>query len=386
MANKQGLIDYLSRVGKTNKDSWVDLALMFGFPDGERARKAWLKYRKSDPSPGQFTGGYTGEPYKTIIDPYREFTSTATYTVANPFIPKADPKEDILKTVTDTIRETMNGPSLDDLMSFRRAIETGKEGKFLLELALFDLHIGKLATKEECGEEYTVEIAIERYKAAINDLLSRINVANIDRILLPVGNDFVHVDSKRNMTTAGTPQDCATRYTNMVVTAKKLLIDTINKLSLLAPVDVVVIHGNHDTHTMFALGEMMTAYYHNDSKVTIDNSPTQRKYYAYHNTAIQFTHGNEEKHTDLPLIFASEKPKLWGIADHRYCQLGHYHKTKKMNYVGVDSLNGVEIQILPSLSGADAWHTSKGYIASKQAKAFLFDKQHGLISEFTYHG
>jgi hypothetical protein len=381
MANKQGLIEYLSRVGKTSKDSWVDLALMFEFRDGETARKAWLKHRKSEYTPGQFTG------YASYSDPYKEFSPSTAYTTTNPFVPRVQPtEEDILKTVTDTIKETMNGPSLDDLVSFRRAIDTGKEGKYLLELALFDLHIGKLATKEECGEDYNESIAVERYKAAIADLLSRVDTKNIDRILLPVGNDFVHVDSRRNTTTYGTPQDCSTRYTSMITVAKKLLIDTINKLSLLAPVDIIVIHGNHDTHTMFALGEMLNAYYHKDSRVTVDNSPTQRKYYAYHTTAIQFTHGNEEKHTDLPLIFASEKPRLWGLASHRYCQLGHYHKSKKMNYVGVDSLNGVEIQILPSLSSSDAWHQSKGYIANKQAKAFLFDKNNGLISEFTYHG
>lgn len=406
MANKQGLIDYLSKVGKTNKESWQELALMFEYADAEKARKAWLKHRKSDNPYGLYNAGvdpykifYAPPTYSTgtmgIRDPHMYSTGNDSIIKGNKFEPsytlppsatephKGNPTlEDTIKIINDT----MTPASIEEMVTFRKLLDNGKDAKFLLELALFDVHIGKLAVQEESGEDYNIEIAVERYNKAVLDLISRVDRNTIDRILLPIGNDFIHVDSKRNTTTAGTPQDCSGRYTTMVTTAKKLLIDTINKLASIAPVDVVVIHGNHDTHTMFAIGEVISAYYRSDNRVTVDNSPTQRKYYAYHSTALQFTHGNEEKHNDLPLIFASEKPQLWGLSKHRYCQLGHYHKSKKMSYVGVDSLNGVEIQIIPSLSGADAWHMSKGYISNKQAKAFLFDKENGLISEFTYHG
>ena len=142
--------------------------------------------------------------------------------------------------------------------------------------------------------------------------------------------------------------------------------------------------GNHDTETMFMIGEMLDAYYHNNEKVNVDNSPKQRKYYKYGVNGFQYTHGNEEKHNELGLIFATEEPVLWASTKFRICKLGHFHKNKKVEYLSVDEHQGFQVQILPSLSGSDAWHKSKGYMAKKQAKGFLYDKDKGQIGEFTY--
>ena len=68
----------------------------------------------------------------------------------------------------------------------------------------------------------------------------------------------------------------------------------------------------------------------------------------------------------------------------REVQLGHFHKNKKINYVSVDDFQGFQIQILPSLSGTDFWHNSKGYNSLKQAKAFLYSKTEGRVAEFTH--
>jgi hypothetical protein len=50
----------------------------------------------------------------------------------------------------------------------------------------------------------------------------------------------------------------------------------------------------------------------------------------------------------------------------------------------VDDQRGVQIQILPSLSGTDYWHYKKGYLSNKQAKAFLYDLEKGEIANYTY--
>lgn len=255
---------------------------------------------------------------------------------------------------------------------------------WLYEIAIPDLHIGKMAWGEEVGEDYDIKIAIERYKDAIETLLTRVDMRVVGRFLLPVGNDMINIDNKSNTTTAGTPQSADSRFGKMFRTAKNLLIETIDRLSGLAPVDVVVVAGNHDNLSMFTLGEVLQAWYHNNDKVTIDNSPKQRKYYQYGNTAIQFTHGNQEKHIELGMIFAAEEPNLWADTKFRFCQLGHYHHTKKLNYVSVQEHQGFQIQIIPSLSGTDAWHYEKGYNSLKQAKGFLFDLEDGLIGEMTH--
>lgn len=255
----------------------------------------------------------------------------------------------------------------------------------LLELSLFDLHIGKLAWDEETGESYDSKIACERFETAIVDLLSRTDVSSIDRILFPIGNDMINVDNNMHTTTAGTPQYCDSRFSKMLKVAKELLIDTIMKLSIIAPVDVIVVPGNHDNLTMFTLGEVIDAYFHNNSNVNVLNSPKQRKYYQYGVNGLMFSHGNSEKHADLGLIFATEEPKLWAETKYREAHLGHFHKVKSTKYLDINEETGFKVRVLPSLSGTDAWHYSKGYISNKSAEAYLWNKTKGLLATYIHN-
>lgn len=263
-----------------------------------------------------------------------------------------------------------------------KAKKSSKDGT-LLEIAIFDPHFGKLAWREETDEDYDLKIAEKRVKEAVRELLGRMNLDNVERILLPVGNDLINIDNRHNTTFAGTPQDSDCRYMKIIKAVKRILIEMIDELSAIAPVDVIIVPGNHDTTSTFMMGEILEAFYHNNDRVSIDNRPKQRKYYEYGLNAIQFTHGDQEKHSELLGIFATEEPVLWGRTKFRFAQLGHFHKNKKMNYVSVDEHHGFQIQILPSLSGTDFWHKSKGYNSMKQAKAMLFHKEQGLIGEAT---
>lgn len=254
---------------------------------------------------------------------------------------------------------------------------------YLLELALFDVHFGKLAHYEEVGEDYDLKIAATRYLNAIDDLLSNIKLETISRILFPIGQDMINVDNLQSTTTAGTRQDCDSRFHKIIRVVKDVLISTINTLSKIAPVDVIVVPGNHDEQSSFMVGEIISAYYHNNENVVVVNSPAPRKYYKYGDVSFMFSHGNKEKFNELGTIFAAENPKLWGATTQRYIQIGHFHHTK-LQVVQKQEFQGYQVQIMPSLSGSDAWHKGKGFQSLKQAKAFLFDKHEGLFAEFTH--
>ena len=307
------------------------------------------------------------------------------YSVSAKF--KAIKEENNVSLQKDIILKELfqSAPKLDKLFNFQ--VERGKKVEYkkcLLEIAIPDAHFGKLSHKEESGEDYDLKIATERFVNTVQSLISKVDLTSVERILLPIGNDLINVDNKYNMTTSGTPQDCDTRFYKIVRTVKNLLIDTINYLAPIAPIDVVIIPGNHDEQTSFMIGEMLDAYYSQTTRVTIFNTASLRKYYQYGKTSILFTHGNKEKHTDLGMIFAAENPKLWAETTQRYIQLGHLHHNKKVNYLTTQEFQGFEIQIIPSISGSDAWHYGKGFNSLKQAKAFLFDKEEGKIGEFTH--
>jgi len=287
----------------------------------------------------------------------------------------------------DSSNELQKETILKELFQFSPVVPKIKHehGKYALEISIPDAHFGKMAWDKESGESYDLEIAEERYSNAINYILSMVDHSTIDEIIFPIGNDMINIDSRNNETFAGTRQDSDSRFFKIIQTVKTILIKTINQLKEIAPVKVIVVSGNHDPESMFMLGEIMDAYFHNDKNVEVNNSPKLRKYYQYGQCGFQYTHGNEEKHETLGLIFATEESKLWADTKYRFCKLGHFHKNKKLNYVSIDEHQGFQVQILPSLSGSDAWHFSKGYNSMKQAKGFLYDKHQGEIAQYTFN-
>ena len=157
----------------------------------------------------------------------------------------------------------------------------------------------------------------------------------------------------------------------------------IEQCRLIAPVRVVWVPGNHDMTTSWFLVKMLEQRFWDCREVEIDTTPTTRKYHLYGVNLIGFTHGNEEKHADLPTIMASECPKLWSQATHREFHLGHLHKQKQTRYVSDDTHVGVPVRILPSLSATDAWHYKKGYVKGRRAaEAYLWSKEDGYTGHF----
>lgn len=253
-----------------------------------------------------------------------------------------------------------------------------------LEINIPDLHIGKLAWGKETGEDYDIKIAIKRYKTAVNELLGRVNPNVLEKFILPVGNDMINIDNKSNTTTAGTPQNCDSRFGKMFQTAKDLLIETIDKLSDIAPVEVMIVPGNHDNVAMFTLGEVLDAWYHNNELVTVINTHTPRKYLQYGLNLLMYCHGHSEKLQDLGIICATEQPQLWAATKFRRVHVGHFHHSKQIKFTDVQEYPGFTVKVLNSLSANDAWHAEKGYMSLKGAEAFLYHRDKGLIANYFY--
>lgn len=253
-----------------------------------------------------------------------------------------------------------------------------------LEINVPDLHIGKLAWGEETGDDYDIKIATERYKNAITQLIGRTNVSQIEKFILVVGHDFLNVDGKNNLTTAGTPQSSDSRFYKMVKVGKELLIETIDELSLIANVDVVVVPGNHDSNSMLMMGDILDAWYHNSETVKVLNDAAPRKYYQYGRTGIMYAHGHNEKLDSLGQIFATERKQLWADTDFHRVHVGHFHHQKQIKFKDIDEQIGCTIKIISSLSSNDAWHAEKGYLSLKGAEAFLYHREQGLLANYYY--
>lgn len=257
----------------------------------------------------------------------------------------------------------------------------------LLELSIPDLHVGKLAWGEECGVDYDSDIAEDLFNQALADLVAKTSGIGFDEILLVVGNDILNTDNSENTTTAGTPQDCDTRHMKMFRRVRLMIQKAVERLVLCAPkVTVLIVAGNHDRSSCFALGEALDAWFHNTPEVTVINTPKLRKYYRFGKVLLGFTHGNEEKADRLPLIMATEEPELWGATRFREIHTGHFHQKRATSFVGVGEHNGVVVRILPSLCAPEAWHVGRGYVGNTQsAEAYVWDSEEGLVGTAVYN-
>ncbi len=251
----------------------------------------------------------------------------------------------------------------------------------LLELAIPDLHHGKLAWGEETGgADYDSKISERTFMQAVQGLADGAAGLKVSRVLLPIGNDFLNVDNHLSQTTAGTPQDEDTRWQKSFRTARQMVVNAIGMLAQIAPVDVVIVPGNHDEERIFYLGDALECFFHRQKFVTVNNAPTQRKYVRWGKCLIGFTHGKYEKHAELPNSMALERPADWAETLHREWHLGHFHHLRNRIFEPDVDARGVMTRFLPSLCPPDAWHSKSGHIsAQRQALGMAFAPGSGLV-------
>jgi hypothetical protein len=140
------------------------------------------------------------------------------------------------------------------------------------------------------------------------------------------------------------------------------------------------------------MGEVLAARYEDVKHVTVDNSPSLRKYYEYGVNAFGFTHGDAEKVSELPLLMARERPEMWARCPSREWHIGHKHISEKwesnrrpMLEQDLVSDKGIRIRRLTSMSAHDAWHTKHAYTDRRACEAFLFHKEAGFTDHISFN-
>lgn len=259
----------------------------------------------------------------------------------------------------------------------RRIPETNDENH-LLVVDPADIHIGKLAMSFEVGEDYNNQIAVQRVHEGVEGILAKTRGFKINQILFVGGNDVLHIDSPKRVTTAGTSQDTdGMWYTNFLI-AKELYINILNRLIQVADVHFTFNPSNHDYMTGFFLADVIKTYFKDCDNITFDTSIAHRKYYTYGNNLIGTTHGDGAKQADLPLLMAQESSD-WSSVKHRYVYMHHVHHKIAKDYIGVT------VEALRSPSGTDSWHHRNGYEhAAKAIEGFLHHEKYGQIARITH--
>lgn len=285
--------------------------------------------------------------------------------------------EKIIEAVTDRMKA--HSPVV---ASFHNNL---KKTGYMWELDIIDLHVGKFSWKPETGYNWDVKLAVEANNKAVDELYSRaiVNDYQFEKILIPIGNDLLHVDNMLGETTKGTKQDCDGRVLKMFKVTLDMLINQIDRLKTIARVHILIMAGNHDLLSTMYLGLALWAYYHNDKNVTVDYDPISRKYIRFGRCLIGFCHGcsDDPNPNMLPFTMSNEHKEGWVNAVHRTWHIGHTHKSKQISFVCEDSFQGITVRTIRSLTPPDLWHFNHAYINpdARGAEAFIWHKEDGMI-------
>jgi predicted phosphodiesterase len=260
----------------------------------------------------------------------------------------------------------------------------------MLEINTFDLHLGKLSWAEETGEDCDLKILSDRFTEAFDYLLGNSLVHPIDKILIPIGNDFFNSDNAypTTTTTNGTYQHDDTRWQKIFRTGWNLYREQIDRCKEIAPVHIITVPGNHDYQKTFYLGEVLSALYASDDNVLVDDNPMARKYVQYGQTLLGFTHGNQKNESEkrLSMLMQQEAREQWANSRFAEWHLGDIHHEKVVKYVSTEDHGGLIVRYLRSLSPTDAWHYQKGFVgAQKGAEAYVFDIDNGRVATYYYN-
>lgn len=241
------------------------------------------------------------------------------------------------------------------------------EDPIAYEISLPDIHYGKLVDMP-----LPYDFQEREYITVVENLVAKAAGLEIERFILPIGNDGLNSEGMRMTTTKGTPQQDYMDWKKSFRGYWKLMVYTIDYLKQIAPVDVIVVSGNHDYERMYYIGDVIAGWFRNDPNVSVDNSDDPRKYYQYGTNMLMFTHGDKEKAQNIPLIMATEQPEMFAATSHREAHCGHFHKEQ------VNEYRGIKVRFVPSICPNDSWHKQMGYDSKRTGQAYIWSKERGM--------
>lgn len=404
MSDSKGLIDYLLRHGKSEKETWEGLAIRYGFKGESGAREAWKRYKTSQE--GEISSAsfedrgeegiltYSGrKEIKTKEDLIRECNIDIGVWNIDRLVHNAwgkGGKQNFQVKAWLSKKKEEEIDRLEKLLSNYNTPYTPLEKRDIiindvfpnpvsLFISLADPHIDKRTL-----DKSTIEEKMHIYLTTLDKLLFRAYRShNIDEIVYVLGNDYFTSDNYTPSTTAGTPQNVTDHYDDSYEKGFELAVTCINKLKQFCnTLKVVFVPANHDRTKSFFLLHALSVYFSSDKNIIFDRGGENTKVHVYGNTFIGMHHGDTimEK---LPLYFASKYREEWGKCKYSEIALADKHHKKQWKFnLSEEEVNGVRMFISPALTSPDVWHKDKCYDLSILAGVIrIYDKTKGYIGE-----
>lgn len=243
---------------------------------------------------------------------------------------------------------------------------------------LTDSHVGMLAWHEEGGADWDLKIAEATLVGCFERMVASSPAAQ-QCVIAQLG-DFLHHDSAVAPVTPshGHILDVDGRMPKMVKVAIRVLRRLIDiALQKHEKVILLLAEGNHDISSSVWLRAMFQALYELEPRIEVIDSALPYYTHQHGETMLAWHHGHLSKNEALPILFASQFPKIWGNTTKRYAHTGHRHHAHEKEHSGMTVIQH------PTLAARDAYAARGGWMAERTATAITYHSKYGQVARTT---
>jgi hypothetical protein len=240
-----------------------------------------------------------------------------------------------------------------------------------------DFHLGALSWKPETGADWNMDIAertlVEWFRRAIEQS------PNAETALLAQISDLLHWDGFDAVTPASKHLlDADTRFPKLVRVAIRVLRQIIGMLlTKHQKLHIIMADANHDPVSQVWLREWLSVLYEDESRVTVDTSPSPYNAYEFGSVAVFTHHGHKRKVTNVSEVFAAKFREMFGRTKYAYVHMGHLHS------VDMKENNLMIVEQHRTLAAPDAYAARGGWISGRDAKVITYHKSYGEVGRIT---
>lgn len=240
-----------------------------------------------------------------------------------------------------------------------------------------DYHFGMLSWPEETGDEWDMQIAEDTLIAWFTEAI-RIT-PNADTAVFAQIGDYLHWDGFAAVTpTSGHLLDADTRFQKLVRAVIKCTRVVINQLlQKHQKVHVIMADANHDPASGVWLREMLSAFYSEEPRVSVDNSADTYYCYEWGQTSLFWHHGHKRKPENVDDVFVAKFREVFGRTKYSYAHMGHMHHNKLLE------TNLMTVEQHRTLAANDAYASKGGWMSGRDAKCITYSKLFGEVSRVT---
>ena len=240
-----------------------------------------------------------------------------------------------------------------------------------------DAHIGMMAWGKETGADHDLEIAERDLVGAMRMMVTQ-TLPTDECFIVDVG-DWFHSDNFDGKTAkSGNVLDVDGRYPKVLDIGMRLtteLIDiALTKHNVVRWRSAI---GNHNEHSAIMMSAFIKAYYRNEPRVIVHDTPNMFMYHQFGKNLIGITHGHTVKADRLGEIMAVDAKDMWSSTEYRYWYCGHIH------HLSVKEYPSCVVETFRTLASKDAWHSASGYRSGQDMKAITLHKEYGEIARNT---